>query len=160
MSYVITGGRGFLDSNIAARLMSKKEKVVVFDNLYRPGAEKKLEWMKQQGRVASASCDVRNRNDVERIACEEKPMVIYHLVGQVAMTTSIANPEMNFEINALGLFHMLDSVRRYSSERPRGSGQKVFVADIPKIHSYIQWAPKIDKFSGIRKVQEWSRAHV
>jgi CDP-paratose 2-epimerase len=64
---LIIGGCGFLGSNIAARLINEKEKIVIFDNLYRSGAEKILEWLRQQGRFTFVHGDVRNRNDVERI---------------------------------------------------------------------------------------------
>jgi CDP-paratose 2-epimerase len=42
--------------------------------------------------------------------------VVFHLAGQVAMTTSIANPRLDFETNTLGTFNLLDSIRKYSSE--------------------------------------------
>ncbi|MBN2107449.1 MAG: SDR family NAD(P)-dependent oxidoreductase [Deltaproteobacteria bacterium] len=134
MNYLITGGCGFLGSNIAARLMKQKEKVVVFDNLYREGAEKNLEWLRQQGSFTFVHGDVRNRNDVERIIREKRPDVMYHLAGQVAMTTSIANPQMDFEINALGSFHVLDSVRRYSPE------SIVVYSSTNKVYGDLEWA--------------------
>jgi CDP-paratose 2-epimerase len=139
MSYLITGGCGFLGSNIAARLMTQNEKVVVFDNLYRLGAEQNLEWLRQQGRFIFVHGDVRSRNDVERVIREEKPTVIYHLAGQVAMTTSIANPQMDFEINALGSFHVLDSVRKYSPK------SIVVYSSTNKVYGDLEWAKYKEK---------------
>lgn len=60
--------------------------------------------------------DVRNINDVETVIKEVKPDYIFHLAGQVAMTTSIANPRLDYETNALGTFNLLDSVRKYSPD--------------------------------------------
>jgi CDP-paratose 2-epimerase len=58
--------------------------------------------------------DIRNINDVETVIKEVKPDYIFHLAGQVAMTTSISNPRLDFETNAIGTFNLLDSVRKYS----------------------------------------------
>ncbi|MCK4842264.1 MAG: GDP-mannose 4,6-dehydratase, partial [Methylococcales bacterium] len=60
--------------------------------------------------------DIRNTNDVERTIKQHKPDVIYHLAGQVAMTTSIADPRMDFEVNVGGSFNLLNAVRLYSPE--------------------------------------------
>ena len=57
-----------------------------------------------------------NREDVERAIIRIKPDVIFHLAGQVAMTTSIESPRTDFEINALGSLNVLEAVRKYSNE--------------------------------------------
>jgi CDP-paratose 2-epimerase len=114
MKYLITGGCGFLGSNIAAKLLGKGEELVIFDNLYRFGSQQNLNWLQEQGQFQFVHGDIRNTNDVERIIREFKPDVIFHLAGQVAMTTSIANPRMDFEINALGTLNVLEAVRQHS----------------------------------------------
>ena len=53
---------------------------------------------------------------LKKVIKEEKPDVIYHLAGQVAMTTSIANPRLDFETNVLGSFNVLEAVRQFSPE--------------------------------------------
>jgi CDP-paratose 2-epimerase len=113
MKYLITGGCGFLGSNIAAQLLEKSEELLIFDNLYRFGSEQNLNWLRTQGQFHFSHGDIRNSNDVERAIREFRPDVIFHLAGQVAMTTSIANPRMDFEINALGTLNVLESVRQY-----------------------------------------------
>lgn len=114
MKYLITGGCGFLGSNIAAKLLGQGEELVIFDNLYRFGSQQNLNWLQEQGQFQFVHGDIRNTNDVERIIREFKPDVIFHLAGQVAMTTSIANPRMDFEINALGTLNVLEAVRQHS----------------------------------------------
>ncbi|CAG8998574.1 MAG: CDP-paratose 2-epimerase [Candidatus Celerinatantimonas neptuna] len=116
MKYLITGGCGFLGSNIASRLLIKGEDVVVFDSLYRLGSHQNLEWLKTIGDFQFIHADIRNVNDVERTIKSIKPDVIYHLAGQVAMTTSIADPRMDFEINAMGSFNLLNAVRQFSPD--------------------------------------------
>lgn len=114
MKYLITGGCGFVGSNLAAEVLKRGEELVVFDNLYRLGSSENLEWLKSKGDFKYYPLDIRNVTDVETVIMEEKPDVVFHLAGQVAMTTSIINPRLDFEINALGTFNLLDSIRKYS----------------------------------------------
>lgn len=114
MKYLITGGCGFVGSNLAAEVLSRNEELIVFDNLFRFGSSKNLEWLKTKGKFKFYPFDIRNLNDVETVIKNEKPDVVFHLAGQVAMTTSIENPRLDFEINVLGTFNLLDSIRKYS----------------------------------------------
>jgi len=116
MKYLITGGCGFVGSNLAAEVLKRGEELVVFDNLFRYGSSKNLEWLKSKGNFKYYPYDIRNTNDVESVVKFEQPDVVFHLGGQVAMTTSISNPRLDFEINALGTFNLLDSIRKYSPE--------------------------------------------
>ncbi|MCJ7572046.1 MAG: GDP-mannose 4,6-dehydratase [Candidatus Thermoplasmatota archaeon] len=117
MKYLITGGCGFSGSNMAAHYLSLGDKVIVFDNLYRYGSEINLDWLsKTKGIFKYIKGDVRNIYEIENVIQAEKPDVIFHFAGQVAMTTSIENPYMDFEINVKGTINVLDSVRKYSPE--------------------------------------------
>lgn len=116
MKYLITGGCGFLGSNIASEVLKQGNELVVFDSLYRFGSYQNLEWLRTQGEFEFVHGDIRNTNDVERTIKTYKPDVIYHLAGQVAMTTSILDPRMDFEVNVGGSFNLLNAVRLYSPE--------------------------------------------
>ena len=116
MKYLITGGCGFLGSNIASEILKQGDELIVFDNLYRFGSYQNKEWLETQGEFVFIHSDIRNTNDVERAIQTHKPDVIYHLAGQVAMTTSIADPRMDFEVNVGGSFNLLNAVRLYSPE--------------------------------------------
>lgn len=114
MKYLVTGGCGFIGSNLAAEVLRRGEELFVFDNLYRHGSADNLQWLRSKGEFKYYPYDIRNANDVETVIKEVKPDYIFHLSGQVAMTTSIANPRLDFEVNALGMFNLLDAVRKYS----------------------------------------------
>lgn len=114
MKLLITGGCGFLGSNLAAHAIEQGIDLVVFDNLSRFGALANLQWLQSKGSFKFVHGDIRNSNDVSRIVKELKPDAVYHLAGQVAMTTSIANTRMDFEVNALGSFNVLEAVRDHS----------------------------------------------
>lgn len=116
MTYLITGGCGFLGSNLAAEVLRRNEKLVVFDNQSRVGSTSNLEWLKTLGSFVHIAGDIRNRHDVEHVIREHRPNVIFHLAGQVAMTTSIARPKYDFETNVVGSFHVLEAVREYVPE--------------------------------------------
>ena len=116
MKLLITGGCGFLGSNLAADAIARGDDLVVFDNLYRNGSRDNLAWLQNQGKFRFEHGDIRNQNDITRIVQEFKPDAIFHLAGQVAMTTSIANPRMDFEVNVMGTHNLLEAVRHHASQ--------------------------------------------
>lgn len=114
---LITGGAGFVGSNLASDLAQRGERVRVLDNLSRRGTEKNLDWLLKNwgGRIEFVKGDVRDAAEARRAA--EGAGMIFHLAGQVAVTTSVEDPRTDFEVNALGTFNVLEAARR-SSDRP------------------------------------------
>ncbi len=133
MKYLITGGCGFLGSNLTAEVLKRGEEPIIFDNLYRYGSCQNLEWLKSQGEFQFIHADIRNNNDVENVVKDTKPDVIFHLAGQVAMTTSIENPRIDFEINALGTFNLLEAVRKYTPE------SIIIYSSTNKVYGDLEW---------------------
>ncbi len=114
MRYLITGGCGFLGSNLGAEVMKRGDELFILDNLFRHGASDNLAWLKTLGVFKHFHSDIRSYNDVENAVKESKPDIVFHLAGQVAMTTSLANPRLDFEINVLGGHNLLECVRKYA----------------------------------------------
>ncbi len=118
MHYFITGGAGFIGSNYVARLLGRGERVTVYDNLSRAGAERNLAWLRSrfgQNAFTLIRGDVR---DADLLASSLGDAdVVVHLAAQVAVTTSVEDPRTDFEINALGTFNVLEAVRQ-SPKRP------------------------------------------
>ncbi len=110
-NYLITGGAGFIGTNLAERLIREGKKVRILDNLSRVGAEKNLRWLNEQfpGRFEFVKDDVRNfeavRSAVKDVA------TIFHFASQVAVTTSVQDPRTDFEVNALGTLNVLEAAR-------------------------------------------------
>jgi len=96
MKLLITGGCGFLGSNLASHAIARGDELVVFDSLYREGSEKNLDWLRSRGAFTFVHGDIRNPHDVERVVRSFTPDAVFHLAGQVAMTTSIASPRHGF----------------------------------------------------------------
>ncbi len=114
MKILINGGCGFLGSNLASYGIDNGYDVTVFDNLSRTGTMENLSWLKAKGRFEFIPGDVRNKEDVENVVRNGNYDAIFHMAGQVAMTTSIADPYKDFQINAMGTLHTLEAVRKHS----------------------------------------------
>ncbi|WP_340621457.1 GDP-mannose 4,6-dehydratase [Xenorhabdus siamensis] len=114
MKLLITGGCGFLGSNLASHALKLGMNVIVFDNLSRYGSIDNLNWLLSQGKLTFVHGDIRNKNDVSHVIKNYLPDSIFHLAGQVAMTTSINNPQMDFEVNVGGTFNLLETIRLYN----------------------------------------------
>lgn len=112
---LITGGAGFIGSNLAEFLLSSTEsRVRVFDNFSRSNVLHNVEWLKAlpqcSGRLEIVEGDVRDADAVRHAARDASE--IYHLAAQVAVTTSIQDPVNDFEINAHGTFNVLEAARQ------------------------------------------------
>ncbi len=112
MTYLVTGGCGFIGSNVVARLLAESQRVLVVDNLSRAGSQQNLDWLRSLGSFQFIHGDVRSALDVELWMTQQRPRVVFHLAGQVAMTTSMASPRLDFETNALGSLNLLEAARR------------------------------------------------
>ena len=108
---LITGGSGFIGSNIADSFLADGREVMVFDNLSRPGVEQNLRWLEGRHgpRVRAVRADLRDEASL-RGAVREASAVI-HLAAQTAVTTSLTNPIDDFEVNARGTINLLEAVR-------------------------------------------------
>jgi CDP-paratose 2-epimerase len=108
---LITGGAGFIGSNLSHRLLSSGHEVVVYDNLSRKGVEKNLAWLREHHRegLSLIQADVRDYPTLLRAVpgCD----VVYHLAAQVAVTWSVSDPREDFKINALGTLNVLEAAR-------------------------------------------------
>lgn len=133
MKYLITGGCGFLGVNLAREALQKKHELIILDNLYHIGSYQNLEWLKKKGEFRFIHIDIRDYNGVERVIKRIKPSVIFHLAGQVAMTTSLENPRLDFEINALGTFNILEAVRLYSPQTI------ILYSSTNKVYGDLEW---------------------
>lgn len=119
-SVLIFGGAGFIGSNWAARLLQQTDaKVHVFDNLSRPGVRHNLDWLQEvagnSGRLQITVGDVRDATKLERAV--RYATEIYHFAAQVAVTNSLVDPRMDFEVNLGGTFNVLEAVRK-AGHRP------------------------------------------
>jgi len=132
---LITGGAGFIGTNLAARLLEGGNSVLLFDNLSRTGVEANVEWLRAQygDRVHLEEADVRDADSLRAAVRSAKQ--VYHFAAQVAVTNSLVDPIEDFEINVRGTLNLLEALRKLESPPPLlfTSTNKVYgpVDDIP-----------------------------
>ena len=115
MKILITGGAGFIGVNCAAYFSRRGDQVILFDNLSRRGAEQNASWLAEECSCRLVRGDIRNVDELAQLFRQEGPFdLILHLAAQVAVTTSVANPREDFEINAWGTFNLLEAVRLFN----------------------------------------------
>jgi CDP-paratose 2-epimerase len=112
---LITGGAGFIGSNLAAHYLAHGHSVTLFDNLSRPRTDHNLAWLQQNsnaGQMQFVRGDIRDFDQLSLAVTASRPQLIVHLASQVAVTISITDPREDFEINAFGTFNVLEAARR------------------------------------------------
>jgi CDP-paratose 2-epimerase len=114
---LITGGAGFIGSNLAQRLLSMGERVLVLDNLSRPNVTSNAAWLSQcfNDRAELHVADILDQDALRQ--CVSQADCVFHFAAQVAVTTSLADPLRDFDVNARGTLNVLEAVRR-SPRRP------------------------------------------
>lgn len=133
MNLLITGGCGFVGTNLVTEAMRRGDDVTIVDNLTRAGSEDNLEWLRSQGSFDYHSEDIRNFPFIEGLVRELRPGAVFHLAGQVAMTTSVADPRLDFETNVIGGHNVLESVRRHSPD------SVVIYSSTNKVYGDLEW---------------------
>ncbi|MEX2346685.1 MAG: GDP-mannose 4,6-dehydratase [Balneolaceae bacterium] len=146
---LITGGAGFIGTNVASKFLEKGQQVLVLDNLSRSGVENNLKWLKKTygKKVHVNISDVRNLYNLKPVV--QKAGQVFHFAGQVAVTTSLTAPVEDFEINTKGTLNLLESIK--SAENPPPviftSTNKVYggLQDISLFEDKNQYKPESDK---------------
>lgn len=113
---LVTGGAGFIGANIADRLAGQGHTVRIYDALARPGVEANLDWLRSRHgtRIVPIIADIRDRASLSEAA--EGVQAIFHMAAQVAVTTSLNEPELDFEVNLRGTLNLLEVVRGSGSD--------------------------------------------
>ena len=108
---LITGGAGFVATNVADRLLRMGRRVRLFDNLSRAGVEQNVRWIQARhgDRVEFVRADIRDEAAVRRAVRGVDR--VFHFAAQVAVTTSLTEPFLDFEVNARGTLNLLEAIR-------------------------------------------------
>jgi CDP-paratose 2-epimerase len=138
--WIITGGAGFIGCHAAARFHAAGDRVVVVDNLSRRGADANLEWLRGQGVTDFVKADIRDAEAMRRVVSENADAsAVLHLAAQVAVTTSVADPRADFDINALGTFNVLEAVRL------AGGGPAVIYSSTNKVYGNLEHVRVVER---------------
>ena len=156
---LITGGSGFIGTNLAHRLLSQGRSVTILDDLSRAGVDQNAIWLQQEfGRkVRIVVGDVRNYDDVRRALKDAEQ--IFHFAAQVAVTTSMVDPRTDFDINVGGTLNVLEAARTMTTPPPLvyTSTNKVYggLQDVPLEASGKRYQPVDSKLrdSGVSEAR-------
>jgi CDP-paratose 2-epimerase len=142
---LITGGAGFIGSNLAHRLLGAGRRVRIFDNISRPGVEQNLQWLRElhSERLEIVAGDVRDACAVARAVAGVGQ--VFHLAAQVAVTTSLVRPQEDFSTNAQGTLNVLEAIRSRPAPPPivMTSTNKVYgaLADLALVTQGQRYVP-------------------
>ncbi|GAB2762927.1 GDP-mannose 4,6-dehydratase [Salinimicrobium soli] len=115
---LITGGAGFIGTNLASRFLSEGKRVMIFDSLFRDGVEENLKWL-QSEYGEKLIIQISNINETRILQqCVKHASAVFHLCAQVAVTSSVENPVHDFDVNLSGTFHLLEAIRKLDHQPP------------------------------------------
>ncbi len=118
MKTLITGGAGFIGTNTADRLLGEGQQVIIVDDLSRKGSERNLQWLRERhDEFPFHQTDIRDYEALRDAFQEHLPLdLVLHFAAQVAVTTSVQDPRMDFDVNALGTLNVLEAVRELEQD--------------------------------------------
>jgi CDP-paratose 2-epimerase len=155
---IVTGGAGFIGSNVSASFLRDGNRVTVFDSLVRPGVDRNLEWLEAQapaGALRFIHGDVRDADLVRSVVGADDVQLVFHFAAQTAVTTSLTDPRDDLEVNVLGTHNVLEAVRHSLADVP----PMLFYTSTNKVYGalshrscaerdsrYVFADPEIDRF--------------
>jgi CDP-paratose 2-epimerase len=155
---IVTGGAGFIGSNVSAAFLRDGHRVTIFDGLTRPGSERNLEWLQSQAppdALRFVRGDVRDAELVRSVVAGRDVHIVFHFAAQTAVTTSLVDPRDDLEINVIGTHNVLEGVRASAALIPPmlffSSTNKVYgsllhhdIAETPMRYRFAD--PDLDRF--------------
>jgi CDP-paratose 2-epimerase len=113
---LITGGAGFIGTNLANRLLQEGKRVIIYDNLSRPGVENNLKWLLTK--YPDLEVMIADINDIHSLTKAVKEVRhVFHFAAQVAVTSSLQSPRHDYKVNSGGTFNLLETIRT-STHKP------------------------------------------
>lgn len=109
MKILVTGGAGFIGSNITDKYIENGHDVVIVDNL-------------ETGRLTNVNpkakfyqMDIRSP-ELESVFLDEKPQIVNHHAAQMDVRRSVVDPKYDADVNVLGSLNLLENARKYQVE--------------------------------------------
>ncbi len=108
---LITGGAGFIGTNLADRLLAEGQDVTIYDDLSRAGVDQNISWLRER-HGKKLRVEVADIRDAQRLRpAVHSASAIFHLAAQVAVTTSLIEPRCDYEVNVGGTLNLLEAIR-------------------------------------------------
>ncbi len=115
MRCVVTGGAGFIGSNLVDALVERGDEVTAIDSLVN-GKRSNLDDAIARGATLSVT-DVRDPDGIRVVFEQARPEVVFHLAAQADVRVSVADPRADADVNVLGTITVLDAALRFGARR-------------------------------------------
>ncbi|HEX5910773.1 MAG TPA: SDR family NAD(P)-dependent oxidoreductase, partial [Thermoleophilaceae bacterium] len=109
MRALVTGGSGFIGSNLVDALVERGDTVAVLDNL-STGRRQNLDGALERGAVLFET-DVRDPEAVASVVAETTPEVVFHMAAQIDVRRSVSDPAFDMQTNVGGTINVLEAAR-------------------------------------------------
>ena len=117
MRWLVTGGAGFIGTNLVSHLIGSGHEAIILDDMSRAGVEANASFLHDKFGVDICRVDVADAAGVADFFAHNGPFdAVAHLAGQVSLMASIDDPVRDFEVNARGTLNILEMVRVRSPE--------------------------------------------
>ena len=117
MRWLVTGGAGFIGTNLVSHLIGSGHEAIILDDMSRAGVEANASFLYDEFGVDICCVDVADAAGVAEFFADNGPFdAVAHLAGQVSLMASIDDPVRDFEVNARGTLNILEMVRVRSPE--------------------------------------------
>ncbi len=118
MKILITGGLGYIGSNLTLELLNRNYKVFVLDNLSNSSISVKKKIVKlSKKNFFFKKADCKNKNHVIRIFKKFKPDAVIHLAGLKSVSESMLKPEVYYKENFLSAFTILQAMKKFKVKK-------------------------------------------
>jgi UDP-glucose 4-epimerase len=164
MNSLVTGGAGFIGSNVVDGLVARGDTVTVVDDL-STGKQENLTQAEQQG-ARLRHLDIRDADAVSQAIGEAQPDVIFHLAAQIDVRKSVADPAFDARTNVEGTVNVLTAAQRHGVKRVvntstggaiYGEGRQI---PAPESHPVAPEAPYgLSKFCAEQYCEIFTRLH-
>jgi UDP-glucose 4-epimerase len=145
----ITGGAGFIGSNLAELLLREGNEVAVFDNL-ETGSLDNLEGLD----VVFTKGDLCNASDVGDFFRKGRFDYCVHLGAMGSVPRSIENPRGSFEANVIGTFNLLDELRKLDIPVIYSSSSSVYGSNLKLPKTELDWQSPISPYGSYKASSE------
>lgn len=118
---LVTGGSGFIGSNLIDKLIEQKKKIICIDN-FDDFYSKNIKLNNMQASLKSPDYtfvegDIRNQELLEKIFSENKIDAVVHLAAKAGVRPSISNPDIYFDVNVNGTLCLVHAMNKYQVKK-------------------------------------------
>ena len=116
---IVTGGLGFIGSNLIELLLRERYKVINIDKVSYSSNFYNLKDIKKNNNYKFIKCDLNNKSKLKKIISKYRPSGIFNLAAETHVDRSIDSPKIFIDSNILGVFNLLEVFKEYSKKNKK-----------------------------------------